>query len=261
MKGMRSLKKYQKIIFILLGIAFIFFLWWLFAYLANSGVLPGPTATFNALGPLFSNPFFYTSLGYTLLRVILTLLICFILGGLFGTLSALFKPLGAFLYPLISVLRVYPTIIFLVIIVILVNDRLSPYIISSLVLFPIIYQAFYEGIDNIDENIIKSLKIEGNIRHPRSVFKVLLPLSFPYIALSITQTVGLGLKVTMMAELMGASNTLPGLGNLIKVYQQDANYAGIYAIAIVAIMLTIIIDVGLYFLKKYIAKKYALKQN
>ena len=249
MKGMKSLKKYQKIIFTLLGIAFIFFLWWLIAYLANSSVLPGPTATFNA------------SLGYTLLRVILTMLICFILGGLFGTLSALFKPLGAFLYPLISVLRVYPTIIFLVIIVILVNDRLSPYIISSLVLFPIIYQAFYEGIGNIDENIIKSLRIEGNIRHPRSVFKVLLPLSFPYIALSITQTVGLGLKVTMMAELMGASNTLPGLGNLIKVYQQDANYAGIYAIAIVAIMLTIIIDAGIYFLKKYIAKKYALKQN
>lgn len=261
MKGMKTLKKYQKIVFFLLGIAFIFFLWWLVSYLANSSILPGPVDTFNALGPLFLQSFFYASLGYTLLRVILTLLICFILGGLLGTLSALFKPLGTFLYPLISVLRVYPTIIFLVIIVILVNDRLSPYVISSLVLFPIIYQAFYEGINNIDDDIIKSLRIEGNVRHPKNVFKVLLPLSFPYIALSITQTVGLGLKVTMMAELLGSSNTLPGLGNLIKIYQQDANYAGIYAVAIVSIMLTIFIDIGLYFLKKYIFKKYDLKQN
>lgn len=64
-----------------------------------------------------------------------------------------------------------------------------------------------------------------------------------------------------MAELLGSSNTLPGLGNLIKIYQQDANYAGIYAVAIVSIMLTIFIDIGLYFLKKYIFKKYDLKQN
>ena len=152
-------------------------------------------------------------------------------------------------------------IIILVVVVVLVNDRLSPYIIASFVLFPIVYEAFAKGINSVDDSISDSLEIDGGYHKPHNVFKVLLPLSFPYISLTITQTIGLGLKIVMMAELMNGNTSLPGLGNMIKMYQNAGEYNYIYAIATFVIMLTIIIDIGLYFLKKYIANKYSFNKK
>ncbi len=253
--------KYYRPIFIFFGICFCLFLWWLVAYIADSPLLVGPSETFVSLGTLFTMEYFYVSIGYSLLRLIIVLLVCFMVGGILGTLAGLFKRFYAFLYPIITILRAYPTVIILVVIVVLVNDRLSPYIIASFVLFPIIYEAFAKGINSVDDSISDSLEIDGGYHKPHNVIKVLLPLSFPYISLTITQTIGLGLKIIMMAELMNGNTSLPGLGNMIKIYQNAGEYNYIYAIATFVIMLTIIIDIGLYFLKKYIANKYSFNKK
>ena len=116
-------------------------------------------------------------------------------------------------------------------------------------MFPLIYENTVNGLVNIDENIINALKIDGN-RGLSSLFRVKLPLASSSINLGIIQSLGLGMKVTIMSEIISGSRNVYGLGFALRIAQEDVIYTDMWALTLIAIILIGIIELILYFVKR-----------
>lgn len=241
------------IIFQWLGIIFIIFVWLICSNITNNiQVFPTVSSTFLALINLLKNESTYTAFGLTFLRTILAIAFSLILGIFFGVISGLNQKFQNFMSPIVKLMKFIPVPCFIVLMYssFLSNPNLSSIILSFIVIFPIIYDSVVSGISNIDSNIIKSLKLEGLYKF-NSVFKVIFPMSFPYLVLGIINSIGLGVKISVMSEIIIGSNKIRGIGRLIYSAQLDANSSQLFAIIFLVLIIFIVIDlVSLPFINK-----------
>lgn len=127
-------------------------------------------------------------------------------------------------------------------------------IITSIVCFPILYESFVQGLLNVPESIQLSLRIEGYYKG-KSLFKVLIPQAFPYFLLGFINSIGLGIKVSIVSEILLGTSSLWGIGRLIYVYQVEADYHKMYAIVLLIVLMFLIIDTCLGFIKMALKKR------
>ncbi|MCD8195372.1 MAG: ABC transporter permease subunit [Coprobacillus sp.] len=250
-------KPLYKWILIISGIVFVFLLWWILAISLDTTLFPGPWETFEYLFQMMGEADIWIALGSTLLRLLICFVVCFILALIVGTIAGLFKPFYTFLSPLITILRTLPTAAVIYALIVLTQVEFAIDIICFLLIFPILYEAVANGIQNIDPQIWASLRLDGKVYRPRSIFCVLLPLSKDYISLGIIQSLGLGMKVLIMAEILCGSSKVRGLGRLIYYGALYSNMKEVFAVAIVAIIVIGVFDIILHYIKKPIKARIA----
>ena len=237
-----------------LGLIFVFCLWFLFSYGIGSGnfYLPTPNKTFEALGDLLKQKALYKSIGWTLLRTIIGFGLAFVIAIILGTLAGHFKKTYLFLKPLMLVMKSIPTAALVFLFLVMAGSRFAPIYIVFLISFPILYEAIAGGMQNVSNEIKDASKIDGAGLF-RTVIKVELPLSLPYIVIGLTSSFALSLKTEIMAEII-TGNTDEGLGCMIQAYRlyNPTNLAPIFAIALVALVIILIIDLVGVIIKKHI---------
>ena len=251
-------------LFALLGVLFIFALWYLIAFLLhqkeNYGVPYPHESVALACSYLFGNGASSTwkAIFWTLLRILIGLTISFVLGGIFGILAGLFKPFRYFSKPGIEALRAIPTVaVVLVLISVIMGARAHewlswvPVVLTFFVAFPLYFEAFQSGVLNEDKDLKDSLSLEGASKKILTVRKVYLPDSWPFIKMSLAQSVGLGFKVSIMAEVLtNTSSGQIGLGTLIVLSRQvDGGIEAIPAYALITLLLMAILDLPFFVLK------------
>ena len=117
-----------KKIYFSLGILFIFVIWIVGeATFKNSYVIPSVLDTFKALGNLFTKGHTYKVLGYTLLRLITSISICFLLGILLAVLSYKFKGFKWFIKPLITLLKTLPIAVVIILLLFMLSEEYAHY--------------------------------------------------------------------------------------------------------------------------------------
>lgn len=245
--------RYKKIVWTCLGIILVFALWSILALFYHSVAIPGPIATFKQLGVLILSERLYIDIVATMGRLFISFTISFLIGSILGLLSGLFNWLYDLLHPLIITLRTLPTAAVILIFVTLVSSTKAPYYIVFLVVFPIAYESMAKGIKNIPNEFNLALSLEGS-KKMRSITHIRIPLAGPYIGLGILQSLGLGMKVEIMSEILSGNMNLHGLGIAIKVFVRDVDMVNVFAYSVVAIILTGLIELGIYFIKKKITK-------
>lgn len=250
LKKISTIKKSHKFkIYLLLGIVLLFFLWWLIAFLINSKLFPTPIEVFPAFFSYFSKTMTYQAIGGTFLRVLISFLISFIIGGALGILAGQFYRFEALIKPLMIVLKTLPTAAIVLVLVVLLKPMWLPIIVTTLVILPLFYEAFLNGIKNINRGIVDRLKVDG--ANPfNALFHIYIPMIMPYILLAVVQSLGLGLKVSIMAEIIGGSNQIVGLGRLIHASFISAESVNVIALSLLAILIIVIIDILLSFIKR-----------
>ena len=251
-------------LFSLLGVLFLFALWYLVAFVlqqrGNYGVPYPHESVALAFSYLFGNGAATTwkAIFWTLLRILIGLSVSFVLGGVFGILAGLFKPFRYFEKPVVGALRVIPTVaVVLVLVSIIMGSRAHewlswvPVALTFVVAFPLYFEAFQSGILNEDRDVKDSLSIEGGLKKLETVRKVYLPDSWPFIRMSLAQSIGLGFKVSIMAEVLtNTSSGHMGLGTLIVMSRQaDGGIQQIPAYALIALLLMAILDLPFFILK------------
>ena len=117
-------------------------------------------------------------------------------------------------------------------------------------MFPILYEAVVSGVKNIDKTLLDALKLDSGERTGNALTKVVIPMAWPYILLGIVQSLGLGMKVSIMSEVLCGDDRIPGLGRMINQAYQETNVPVIFAITVISIVLIAILDLLLSFLKK-----------
>lgn len=205
----------------------------------NSIILPKPNEVFISLFNLLGKGTTYKYIGNTLLSLLISLLISFIIGLVLGVLAGIYENVRIFLKPWITIMRSFPLAAIIILILIIAGFKNTPYIVTTLVLAPIIYEAVSNGIINIDQNLIDTYRIESKI-NLNIIIRVYLPLITSSLKAAFTSAVGLGIKVLIMAEfLAGSSNSL---GYAIKPAADNLNYAEVYAYCIIIIVIVLIVE-------------------
>lgn len=247
---MNSIDKKDNYIFFSLGIAFIFIFWLLLSVIINNQfAIPKIDKTFGALATLFKTKSTYSIIGQTLLRILLAISIGFAVSVILVILSTLSKKFKAFIFPIITLLKTVPVVVVILLFLFLFSRNTVPIYVALLVIMPLMYEAMLNGINNIDDSIINETKMISKT-NLFVIKRVYLPLTKPYIILSILQSLGLGLKAMVMAELI--AYTKNSIGKEMSDYRAFMDMEYIFAWGIIMITIVIISEIFIRKIKKRI---------
>ncbi len=106
-------------------------------------------------------------------------------------------------------------------------------------LFPLIYQGTYGAIKGIDQELIDVYKLEDN-HFLSGLTHCYLPLISKNIRTSLLQSLGLGIKVLVMAEYL--AQTRDSIGNELYLAKVNLQYDEVFAWTLLLIILAIIFE-------------------
>lgn len=202
-----------------LAVVFWLCVWQVAALIINNDILlSGPVSTAAALVRLTHTAGFAGSIFYSLLRI----LSGFVAGSAIGIIAAVLKHksmiIGTLIAPLMSMLKSIPVASFVILVLIWFgNGRLS-FIISMLVVIPIMFYSADAGIDGIDKRMTEMADVFRIPMWSRIKY-IFLPEMYPSLLAGFKTAVGMSWKSGVAAEVIG--QPLHSLGNELynaKIY-------------------------------------------
>jgi NitT/TauT family transport system permease protein len=151
----------------------------------------------------------WLSMGNTFFHLVITVSICFILSIVIMLFIMSIRPLEAMLSPLFTLLRTIPIIAIIVVLLLVFGNKRSPSVITGFVVLPLMYEQLLTSFKQIDKNIIDDLSMLQASKW-QTLIHVFLPMSMPIIGSVLVQSLGLGLKVMVMAEYIAQPNSTIG---------------------------------------------------
>jgi len=215
-------------------------IWYLVYLIIDHPILmPSILETTKSLFGLLVEKEALLSITTTFLRLMVSVGFSFLLSLILSFLSYKFKLVETFMNPYMVLFKTVPLVSVILILYVLVHFRVAPYIITMLMIVPIFYQVFLSGLKGIDQTYIDIYLLEDN-KTNTSIKYLYYPLIKPYIIIGLLQAVGLGIKVLVMAEFITQSRS--GIGRLIYDAKINLDYATIYAITILLIVVAYLIE-------------------
>ncbi len=215
---------------------FLFFWILLIELIDNPLLMPSLNAVFISILNILTSWMMIQVILMTMFRLLIAILISLFLGVLLGILSGVIPKVSWLIKPYVTVLRTIPVISIIVILLVLFGFTVAPYVITFLMVFPIIYQAAYEGIRHMDQELKDVYRLETSDLK-LAIRYLYMPLITPYVTLSILQSFGLGLKVLVMAEYL--SQTRNSIGNALYLSKVNLSYDDVFAWSMLLILMSI----------------------
>jgi len=239
---MKKLKKENLLEFIL-GVASLIFavtIWIIVEKtVKNEYLVPSFKQTVKSAFAVFCEGFFWRALAKTLLKVFFSVIISFILALIVAGLGKVVKGTKSFVKPIVSILRTLPTMAVLVLILIYSGRTVAPIIVSSLVLFPMMYAQFCTAFDSIDEGIIRATRVFKLSKKDR-LFKVYVPMVAPSVLSHLGGNVSFAIKLVISAEIM--ASTFTSLGGMMQEANAILDVPRLMALTIIAVILGILFE-------------------
>ena len=221
------------------GILFILLVWFFASRIVdNSIVIPKISEVLQALGSLLQTKQTYVVIFNTISRLILTVSISFVLALFCSILAGSITRVKDFLKPIMTLMRTTPVAAVIIILLMIFGNIKSPYIITSLVILPIMYEGILVSFENIDQGIIDEVKMLSNLNF-RVVKEVYLPIVTPQILSTLVATIGLGLKVMVMSEFIAHPNNTIGYVMLQEKNFLEMDYVFAWTIILVVFVLLV----------------------
>jgi NitT/TauT family transport system permease protein len=181
----------------------------------------------------------WRQIGTTLLHLLEAVAVSSVVGTALGLIQGRSPFARLLLRPLMVFLRSIPMIVMTIIIMVLTRYENVPLIATSLMLIPLISEAACEGFLRIDPELVDVYRMNSGFT-PRVLFQVYLPLMVGYLKQAYVNAVGMGIKLTVTTEyLVQARNSL---GKAVYSSSYFAEYAEIYAYALIMILLVAIVS-------------------
>lgn len=239
------------------AILLIFAVWIVAFYIVkNDLIVPSVAETFMQIGNCFVSAVFWRSFGGTLLRTLYAFIASFLLASVFAAFSEVSRIFGQIAATFISILRTLPTLAITLILLLWAGSSAAPVIVTSLVLFPMIYSQFTAALGGIDAGLKEMAKVY-NLTGTQKLFKIYLPQVSPNVLSQVGADISMGLKITVSAEVL--SYTLYSIGYLMQRASVHS-MALLAALTLVCIFSGLIIEIVCYNLHR-ITAKWAAKES
>lgn len=218
-----------------------FLVFWLIlsCLINNIYILPSPFMVIEIMIKLLFTTSFYSSVFMSVFRAVLSVIVSFIVAVLVAIISLRNHFISSLLEKTILILRSIPNVTYVILLLFWVSRETMVFIVSFLLLFPIIYQ-----------NIFESLKEQENLWHdvlmiyPQSMYvtvtRIYIPLMKSAVVSSLISASSLAFKVGVMAEILGQVQT--GIGRQIQLARLDIDLASVMAWTIWLILIVFVFD-------------------
>lgn len=232
--------KNKNIFLFLMGIGLLLFSWSLISYFLNQPILvPAPTATLREMQAIVLSPDFIKIVGITMLRFLLGFFITVLLSAIFGVLAGLSSSFAYVFSSFIGLMKAIPTMAMILLAIIWLKSDFAPILVVFLISFPVLYWSWKTGIEETDGKLLQMAAVY-RIRPLRVLREIYLPSVKPYVLSGLSSALGLGFKVGIGAEVLCQPRF--GIGTALQIEKSNLNTAGVFAWALICIVLVGLLD-------------------
>lgn len=236
------MKKYRS----LTTVFFLILLWQILAFQTdNDFLMPYPFDVLKYMLSLLSVNTFYIAIATTLVRAFIGLFIAFTLAMLCATLAYRYPLFHDLFYPVLLLTRSIPNISYIIIILLWFGAEKSSALITFLILFPMMYANLYEGLCNINHDLINVMKIYPE-KKLYLIHRIYIPLLHSAIKASLLTGISFGFKVGVMAEIVAQAQN--GIGRQMNYCKVSFDMTGIFAWTGWVIILALCMEIVMHYL-------------
>ena len=229
-------------------------IWYLCAIKYGNKVLfPYPDQVILKLFELLKTSTFYLALINSLYRIFLGTFIAIVLGVILAILAAKINFVNSLLKPLLSAVKAVPVTVFVFIVYLILLKNTSMFI-CILMVFPIIFTNVYEGIINVNKEMVEVCQLY-NLSFKNKLSALYIPSVAPYFISSLSTAVGLAWKAEIAAEVLCPPSKISIGGNIAGYKDAIIQNSELFATAFVLILLNLIIEFSLRKIIKFIMQK------
>ncbi len=235
------------------AVAFALIVWQISAMLiGESLLLVTPIAVVKRLFSLFTEADFFTSMGYSFLRIVAGFLTGLVVGSLMASIAGKFRLAEIMFRPFIATIKSVPVASFIILCLIWLSKGTLSAFISFLMVLPIIYSNILQGIKSTDKKLLEMAEV-FRVGLFRRILFIYLPQLKPYLLSACSVAMGLAWKSGIAAEVIGITNGSIGE----KLYEAKIYYttADLFAWTLIIVVLSISFEkLFLYFIKNFFAR-------
>ncbi len=244
------INKFKKILLSTTGFLVVLLIWIYYSRQMNPLILPSPLQTFNAFIDIYQSGNLFNNLFITIRRTIIGYGSALIIGFMIALILNKSNILYTITRPIITVIQTTPPVIWLAIAVIWfgIADNLTPIFLIFIVTLPIIFVNIFEGLQNIDQNLIEMAEVYKADRE-KIFFDIYVPSLIPYIFSALSIGMAFAWKSTIFAEFLGSNS---GVGFALSMANSNLNTDKLFAWAIILILLMLAVE---YLIIKPVQKK------
>ena len=250
--GLPTWTSRQRWLYGLLGVVALVALWQVLSVVLGEVIIASPRTTARAFVSLLLQSKTWMHILTTLQRLMVGLLIGSGVGIVLGLAAGLNVRVRLMLEPLRWVVMTVPAVIFALVAMLWFGMGSKPVVfVAAIVTAPYTYVNIMEGLLAIDEKLIE---MGQSFRLPRRMMltEIYLPGIGSSLIAALTLTVGMGIRVIVLAELMSAHD---GIGHSFSRAWTHLNTPGIFAWLLMSLLLLSILEFALLRpLKKYLLR-------
>lgn len=164
-------------------------------------LLPSPFLVFRTFSVLIFELSFYHALFTTLSKILLGLLAGIGSGVLLSSLSSSIHLIRDLFSPLVKIIKSTPVASIVILLLVWIESRNLSFVISFLMVFPIIYENTLKGIDETDKNLLEMAECY-RVKRRKKIRYIYVPYVLPYLESAISLSVGLSFKSGIAAEVI-----------------------------------------------------------
>jgi NitT/TauT family transport system permease protein len=223
-----------------LGFLSIFLFWLVLGFIQdNQIVFPNLFLTLSTLGGLFSKSHTYLVLLNSIGGVFLVLVLSFIVAIVLALFSLKWPHFKSFMTPILALLKIVPVPALIILFLANFKQGFIPYLLTFLVILPLVYDGLYGAFISINKDIIDELKLLSKLSL-KIIFEVYLPIVGKAFISTLLQAFGLGLKIKVMSEFIAeAPNTI---GYELSYGRATLSMDIVFAWSLILILFVIIFD-------------------
>lgn len=201
----------------LFALALIVILWAVTAKAVGSDlIVPSIGSTFEGLGQLLGEKSTYVDIAATLLRAMRGFVLSFAIALLLALAATFFRPFAKTFAPIVAVMRSTPTMSVILLCLLWTNTQIAPVFVTVLIIFPLLYTAFYGEFTGVDSKLVEMAKVY-KVPYFTRLTKMYIPIVLPGLFNAVRSTLSLTIKLTIAAEVLAQTK------NSIGVDMQLAN--------------------------------------
>ena len=231
--------------------------WQIAATLVNRGLLipiPTPISTAAALGRILTDAESLTAVGLSVLRILIGFVCALVAGTVLAVLSARFELFRVLTAPLVQLIRAIPVASFTILLFLWVSRGKLPSTIAFFTVLPVVWANVESGITASDKELIEMARVFG-MSGGRILREIVLPGIRPYFASAVSSGIGFAWKSGVAAEVI--CRTQDSLGNLLWAGKSSIDYDEVFAVTLLIVLLSVLIQKGAMRLFKEGAKEKA----
>ncbi len=223
-----------------LSVLLLFICWTILgSQINNMYLLPKLPDVIMSLGRLMSDVEFYGVILISLYRMLEGLCVSFVCAAILGLLQVKYACVKDFFLPIEIILKTIPTISYVIFALLWLGAEQSVTVVVFLILFPSFYSNICLAVNDFKIKTGDLIAIYP-VSSKELYLKLALPMMLPYFVQAISLSFGLGLKVSVMAEIF--TQVRSGIGREMNIAKFNLEMSELLALTIVVILICALVD-------------------